>query len=228
MMQGLRIFGYVTVVALVFLSAAAGHSALVWDPAAEYSGLVNPNGVWSYRYETLWGGEILDGPLVRKENALSVDGYEWTHPTGDGAHIWRLRPDNGQPYTGVQPGELSLHPGWRPSYAVLRWTSPVSGTVTISGFFGAGNSASERYLIRKNGVPIFDQGPTGESRSFDLTENVGVGTTIDFMAGLEYVSGDTPLHATISSPVPLPATMLLLLPGLVIAAGSRRWRGSRL
>ncbi len=196
----------------LFLSPAWVVGATTWDVTADFSLSSNPNGVWSYGWS--------DGTLHLYDTA-SGQWYDSGHHGGDYTPtIWK-NVSSSMAY-GVLPGEVSLHPGSSGEWSVARWTSPISGTVTINGWFGAGDLGSMSYAIYENGKQEFYKPYASGNESFNLTAVVTSGTTIDFMVGEAYAYGNTPLHATIATVVPIPSAILLLGPGLFGFAAIRR------
>jgi hypothetical protein len=108
---------------------------------------------------------------------------------------------------------------------VIRWTSPVAGTVSIQGTFGAGDIFAESYYIaQKNSATwLWSMLNTSNSETFNLTATVAAGDTIDFIVGQNYMYGNTPLDARINT-VPLPGAVWLLGSGLLGLAGLGRWK----
>lgn len=204
------------------LLMAAGAAATTWDANADFSITNgNPNGVWSYGYYP-------NGAPPFKLFWHAGTGYAgsplWNNSNNDQPPIvWK---NIGSPRWGVQTGELSLHPGPSNEHTVVRWTSPITGTVDITGKFGAGDWASENYYIQKNvSEVLFAVYWTNEDGFFNLQDvPVTIGTTIDFIVGGHYGWGNTPLYATITSTavVPLPSTVWLLGAGLLGLWQSRR------
>lgn len=197
---------------MLLLIATSPLYATSWDVTNDFSKDDNPNGVWSYGLKP-----SLTGTFELIAHNANLDGW-----MGEGgANLWK----NYDSYTktGVNPGEVSLHPGASGEYAVARWTSPVAGTINIDGKFGAGDSGVMSYFIYENGDSIFVIHGTYADGPFSLTATVSQGTIIDFMVGEGYGYGNTPLHATITgNPVPLPPSLLLFGSGLVGLAGLRR------
>ncbi len=205
------------------LLMAAGAAATSWDATADFSITNgNPNGVWSYGYYP---------------NGTTSFTLFWHAGTGyAGSPLWNNSNDDqppvvwkniGSPQWGVQTGELSLHPGPSNEHTVVRWTSPINGTINITGKFGAGDKEWMNYYIQKNVTEevLFEVKHTYNDGAFDLLNvPVTVGDTIDFIVGGQYLNGNTPLYATITSTavVPLPGTVWLLGAGLLVIWRSRR------
>lgn len=204
------------------LLMAAGAAATTWDANADFSiANGNPNGVWSYGYypngttpfTLFWhSGTFHSGSLFWNNSNDTEPPIVWKN---NGSYAW-----------GVETGELSLHPGPGNEHTVVRWTSPITGTVDITGKFGAGDSGKENYYIQKDiSEVLFAVSWTYNDGPFNLLNvPVTIGTTIDFIVGGEYFNGNTPLYATITGTtvVPLPGTVWLLGAGLLGLWQSRR------
>lgn len=127
--------------------------------------------------------------------------------------------------TGVQTGQLSLHPGPDGEDALLRWTAPsdVSGLCSIEGQFLPGDSGIMQVAIFENGNWASPLWTGTDSGTFNLSEPLTAGDTIDFGVYGGFSSGNTPLEATITVPVPEPSTLALLGAGAVGLLGYA-WR----
>jgi hypothetical protein len=223
--------------AVFLLLAAPPVAATTWDVATDFPGAVypntasNPNGDWYYGWESY----ISPTPGLNF-TAFNTFGYDPNYnsspywktiypppdsPGPDRGSVWKNLTTNVQ--FGVKPGEFSLSVGPGAVCEVVRWISPIAGTVTIQGTFGAGDDYAESYFIAKdNSVTwVWSKLNTYEDGTFDLKETVAVGTTIDFIVGQNNLYGNTPLAATINT-VPIPGAVWLLGSGLLGLAGLRR------
>ena len=174
---------------------------VTYDATKDFSATTNPNGVWTYGYETTGGAAFV--PYTATISTFWVGNIG-----GDGTPVVGVN-SRGYPAFGVDPGQLALHPGPSGQPAVLRWTAPagIDPLISIAGQFFAGDNGTMQVGIFLNndwGTPLFQATDHG---SFSLSRSVSAGDTIDFAVYGGYSSGSTPLDAVItansnSSPVP--------------------------
>ncbi|MCE5323070.1 hypothetical protein LLG46_07120 [bacterium] len=103
-----------------------------WDDRSDFSLDKNPNGVWTYGY-------------LDKDGCFAP--YNSIFNLGDGIVGWAMNDDpdfagnvtiNTSAKTvekfGIvwEPGQICLHPGLFGCKVVFRWTSPVSGTISLN------------------------------------------------------------------------------------------------
>lgn len=104
--------------------------------------------------------------------------------------------------SGVEPGDITLHPGPNGEACIVRWTTPpgIHGTIFIKGEFKPGDKGKMNVAVCKNGkwnVPLWKAVDSG---SFDLKTTVHAKDTIDFVVyGGGFYSGSTPLDVKISA-----------------------------
>lgn len=185
----------------------------------------NPNGHWTYGYETAGGNPFI--PYT------AHSGNAWLGNIGPDATpaIWKN--DSASVAYGVAPGQISLHPG--PSYqpALLRWTAPagIAATIQINGQFFAGDTGIMQVGVFRNNDWVSPLFQAADSGTFSLTTTVATGDTIDFAVYGGYGWGNTPIDARISATtttggVPEPSTLVLAaVAGLCRV--SRTWRRQR-
>ncbi len=151
----------------------------------------NPNGVWSYGWMTTnFTGFTLF------TNSFYAAGLHmgWHGGMRDNTPaVWKNLRAGGA--YGVEPGQLSLHPGPGKEPAVLRWTAPVAGFCTVTGTFYAGDGGVMRVGVRRGDQFVWQATNSG---TFNLEFRVAESETIDFVVfgGFDY--GNTPLEATIT------------------------------
>jgi len=176
----------------------------------------NPCEGWS------WGQSDAKGTLGSFEMFLwhgrTDDGVPyWTVAGGDGYHNACIaRNTTNHVRYGVKPGELAFHPGPDRHLAVVRWTAPMSGTASIWGRFGEGDSGTvDVYVLKTDGDGkvteiLFKSLNTAKDEDFKTTAKVFRGETIDFVVGNagDWTGDSTPLQATIVlEPGPNPADL---------------------
>ncbi len=172
-----------------------------YNPALLGSPGQNPYRNWSYGA----GSELNDFVAFNKLTQDSTNN-SWTLSSASYSGFPIIWKNFGPWIYGVNTNEVSLHPappGSVPDLAKVRWTSPASETVHITGKFAAGHSGVVDMWIIKNGnaaQPLFSQLSASADVFFDLTLSVSIGTTIDFVVGPggDYGADNTPLHVLIS------------------------------
>ncbi len=223
MLSRRKLFVAAAVLSGLIICLAGPAAADTWDVTAQFSSTTNPLGAWSYGYESSGAGPLTPFNTLN----IGANGPTWTPTTtvlGTPAAWKSIAAEYNAP-----PESVFLHPGYDADTAltVARWTSPISGTINISGSFGAGDIGIMYYYIFENGTPIlsFTTATTNVGYSFNLSESVSLGNTIDFVvgqgAGGAFYYGSTPLDATITT-VPIPGAIWLLGSGLLGLSGLRR------
>lgn len=214
---------------LVSLCLCAGlytapSEAVIYDAAADFSAVNNPNSVWSYGYSLAGGAAYAFTPFDTANNSLTIP--VWTSSTyrASGAPaIWKNL-TVGMPF-GAAPGQLALHPGPNPySPAILRFTAPTTGTYNFTAMFFQGDRGvmNGAVILNNNDVaPMYYIPSTDLTPSFMASVLLLAGNTLDLAVGNNgnFGSGNTPVSFVLSSnavpgTVPEPATYLLLLCGL--------------
>lgn len=188
------------------LLVATAASAAVFDLASDFSvSNGNPNGVWSYgQLDTLsspftpWViSGISEAPYAPSEFWHSSDPGD-SNPT-----VWHNL--TSETFFGIQPGEVSLHPGSSGQGATVRWTAPVGDvgvTYAVNAVFGAGDGGVMSLSVLFNGVSVWTGTDAG---SFSESRLVSAGDHYDFVVHTGYIAGSTSLAATLTS-VPEPSS----------------------
>ncbi|MCC6428076.1 MAG: hypothetical protein IT435_14800 [Phycisphaerales bacterium] len=217
--------------ALLGLVPAIASARPVYDAAADFSATSNPNGVWSFGYQTTLGTgfnlETLSG------NYLGVD-YWLMGPT---IHDLPGAFHNPSSTTNVNygsaifdPGMLILHPGASGEYSLARFTAPVAGSYQVNiGFIGQdliGGTTTDVH-VWVNSSSVF----SGAINGYHATASPGVmvvslqaNETIDAAVGYgfnSYNADSTGLDFRVEI-VPSPGAAALMGLGGLIAIRRRR------
>jgi PEP-CTERM motif len=230
----------------LFLALAVGAArptAAQYDPSAQFSPVINPNGVWSYGYENVPLGSpfaLLTLPLpVPSIPGPTID--SWQTPSFGTLGVY----DNGTPVPQLvstasdnaiyDPGMLAMHPGPNDQFALVQFTAPTLGLYTISGTFEGIDTAwitSSVYLLFNN-IPLVSGIVTGFGPGFEVPLSVGP-ILLNPGQTLAYAVGGGPFHDTTAlidanvqfaavSSVPEPSSFVLL--GFAcIAASAWGWK----
>ncbi len=152
----------------------------------------NPNGVWSYG----WMATGFTGFTLYTNSFLGagVNPHWWgwwtLHLTPS---IWMNRTAGW--IDGVPPNHITLHPGPGTEPCVLRWTAPGTGYYSVVGEFLAGDWGSMQVGVRANNTWLWQATDHG---SFNIVQQVPVGSSIDFVVYGGYYNGNTPLELVIT------------------------------
>ena len=206
-----------------------------YDPSLQFSPVANPNGVWSYGFETV--------PLGSTFNLFTLPAPVPATP-GPPIDSWVSAPvgtflgvfHNGTPLvqtvlTGASevsqfnPGMLAMNAGPNDEYAMVQFTAPVNGIYTIQGTFEGidiATTVSSVYLL-KNNIPFATASVVGFGPPSDVPLSSGPfllspGDTLAYaVGGLTANSMTALLNAQVSaSAVPEPSMNALL--GLALVA----------
>jgi hypothetical protein len=210
-----------SVALLLITGCLAVVSAAPLDPFADFTNS-NPNGVWSYGYTNTLGGSL----------TLFTDFFTDPDPEARGqAAGWRESAvdDFLGVYKTFTPGTLLLHPGAAGQYSVLRFTAAFTGTYSLNGVFSGFDAATTDVHVLLNGTSLFDGtiAGLGATQAFADLQDLSAGSTLDFVVGTGgNGSGNdaTGLTLQVESTVPEPATIGLMMAGLVGIFSSARLR----
>jgi hypothetical protein len=213
----------VSLLLLALPGAAAAAGTTSWNAASDfraYPAQANPAGTWSY----LQTAGASRNPLnftalsVFTQAAFGVPGIDqWAANTGDGnSHLPMVGVnESGHDQTLLNAsvtwpaGAMVVHPFTND--VVVRWTSPVASTVTVTGGFSALDRGDPLWYVDHNGVDIA-AGDTHTNPKFDggssagLVVQVAVGDTLDFVLAPNpgYLYDLTRADISISAPVVTP------------------------
>ncbi len=163
----------------------------VADSVAEFSGVQGQDG-WSYGYHE-GAGAYTPAAFIpfaggAGSGAWNGGSQQWT------GSIWDLQTAGAAPWTSVGAG--SVHPNDSdpgPKHAtVRRWTSDVSGTHSVTGFFnnGSANGDGTTGRIFHNGAEVFTALTDGDVQNVHLDVDLAVGDTLDFYVDVGPADGD--------------------------------------
>lgn len=128
-----KVFMLTVGVALLFGAVPA--PAQTYDFVADYSIAGNPNGAWSYGWETFRGG-----PFTLMDRGWTDYSYGtqdvWSSSVAPSSPSIALAvTDINHPTLFVPAGTVNTHPGYNGENPVVRWTAPASGTYLLEGWF---------------------------------------------------------------------------------------------
>jgi predicted RNA binding protein YcfA (HicA-like mRNA interferase family) len=184
------------------------------DVGADFSSTNNPNGVWSYGWAL-----NLRSPFVLLGNPRVREGLDcWCGNRAPDGNPGVYHNATGSPIilgstTRFESGKFALHPGPAGEYALVRWTAPETGNISIASVFTgldfAGPTTTDVHILYNN-QSIFDNFVEGfgddSAVRFDTNLAVLQGDTIDFAVGFgrnrTYYCDSTGLAATIVQRVP--------------------------
>lgn len=206
------------------------HAAQIADSVSDYSG-VQGQGGWYYGY---YDGAFVPSGFVQMNtyNAASYPGAWVENFDGPVALYWTsLSALGGHPNGVITSGGRNTVEQW----AVRRWVSDVSGTITVAGNISDLNGAGGNGVIGHifvNGNEVFQavvENGDAVGNNYFLTTKVKAGDTIDFAidprAGND-AADSTKFTATISA-VPEPETYAMLLAGLGLLGATLKRRQAK-
>jgi hypothetical protein len=149
---------------LGLLVGTARLASAQYDPSLQFSPTLNPNGVWSYGYESVPLGSpfnLLTLPLpVPALPGPTID--SWQDPAFGAIGVFHNGTTMPQTVTTVgseisqfDPGMLAMNAGPNDQFAMVQFTAPVNGIYTFQGVFEGIDTAttvSSVYLLENNVV----------------------------------------------------------------------------
>jgi hypothetical protein len=212
-------WSYIPLLGAALFFGAAKTSAQSWDILNDFSSSNNPAGAWSYGSENPNGSSQPDASTFTLLTTQMSDPTPGWEGPGSYPNIW-MNETGGTSY-GVAPGQVSQQPAPSNVASVIRWTDPagVSGTASIVGQFYAGDSGIMTIGVFYDGTPLWTGSDSG---TFNLTQSVSPGDTIDFAVYGGFYAGNTPTEALITVPEPVTLSLISILPPVALARRPRR------
>ena len=192
---------------IVILPGTALCQTRVYDIVTDFSLTSNPNGVWSYLSYS-YGNFTQKFGSVPNLGCPGVQGWQWSPVLESGAP-YVMRNVSGASFqcgsVWVPTDTLNLHPGKYGETAVVRWTAPRSGFMTISGRFQANDSTTTDVSVRWNGSTWVAGALNGSGTTVPISLGplyIPAGDSVDFVVGYGsdgyYYYDSTGLAATIT------------------------------
>lgn len=222
----MNLYRYIFAIALIANSTLPAEAGIIADANADFpAGSPNPNGVWTYGYETSLGGSL----TKFKDYVSDFYGYGWSANLGSGAPAFFHIKNS---VNGINSGETGLHGGPKDEYAVLRYTSASTGTFDILGTWrGPGDIGNTDIYLLINNVTVNSSPSTTTTGLFSQTNIfLNTGDTVDLVLGTggdTYFYDSTPVNLQIlqsSQAVPEPTSLLIYGLGATCFPLLRRWR----
>ena len=182
-----------TLVWLFLTPLVSGAPGDIWDAKAQWSDLNNPAGPWSYRTTA---GNL----LLRAASSTIGGGPAGWSADGTANTIPSLFNDNWTPGGSHTAAEFAGHGPW-----LVRWTSPITGNVKITGSFWQKFAPERRlrYRLRQNSFTCLAEGFIPEDAFGNtiigragivvftpLLQHVAAGDTIDLIVDGAAPGGD--------------------------------------
>ena len=209
------------------LNAGAIIASAQFDPSAQFSPVLNPNGVWTYGFESLPLGSPFNilpasipvasspGPAINSWQvpALGLVGV-FDNPTPVPQTVTTPGPE----VSLFQPGELAMNTGPNDQFGIVQFSAPAAGDYSIQGIFEGIDTAgtvSPVYLLWNN-APVATSTVVGFGPSSDAPLSAGpfflnVGDTLAYaVGGSPFNSMTAILPGAQVAAVPEPASILLM------------------
>jgi len=220
--------------ALFSLGPARPAAAQTYDAAGDFSATSNPNGVWSYGYETTLGGTFT---LYTNKITEAANTAGWNKPIlVDFPFVVKNFGTIPSTYADVvlAPGQLSLHPGPNDEFSIVRFTAPTAGLYNITANWyavttdGTTTDANVLFAGLRDATFINNQvtgtlnNPTN-SPSYAKSVALTAGETVDFAVGFGndggYFRDSTGFDAHLTNTPAVPEASTTVSFGLLLALG---------
>lgn len=218
--------------------AGTADAATVYDVAKDFSPTSNPNGVWTYGYETTLGGSftVYDAEAVNGGRTFwTGSNFAFGGPPADFANLGNTDITSGT--APLAAHSAAFHPGPNGEFSIYRFTAPTDGTyslaTTFTGLDTYGTTTDVHVLY--GSTQLFGGNINGynDIATYSDVLTLAAGDTIDFAVGDgtdgSYYYDSTGIAATLTpAAVPLPSSALLMLTGVMgigVAVGKRGRKG---
>jgi hypothetical protein len=209
----------------------------IYNNAAQWSAIDNPNGVWSYGYLAPSSTPAMPDASTFKLYTEQVQvpvtsGFigDWRIPGQDGPNAVYNPLDEIVSVGTItwQPRQASFHPGPNGEYSSYRFTAPTAGDYSLSATFNSIDTvggADKDIHILVDGSELYDDalsGSYGSTKTFSNAVSLAKGDQVDFVIGFgtgPYFFDTTALDATLMSAPSTPSTSI----SLSGPAGSNGW-----
>ena len=234
-----------TIAALVALVVGTARLASAqYDPSLMFSPTINPNGIWSYGFESVPLGSAfnlllapvpipsLPGPAIDSWQSPPLGNFMGVFYNGTAAI--QTVTTSGSEISQFDPGMLAMNAGPNDEYAMVQFTAPVNGIYTFHGIFEGIDTAttvSSVYLLENNVVvdsgSVVGFGPTSDVPLGSGPFLLSAGDTLAYAVGGLTANSMTALIGAevAAAAVPEPSTFTMLAGGLLLlpfAASIRR------
>jgi hypothetical protein len=197
------LFGAIALAAPFLASGQTYNATKSFTPQTQ----TNPNGVWAYGYLAPGSNDYIAYPDF---DSVGTD-IAWQDLTHIQAAVPSFHKNVGDSVVdGVEPGQISLHPGFTigaspfDDASVLRFTAPTSASYRIKLHLFAGDIRETEAWVVKNGnlnAPLVHFPTTSVDPSWFKTLKLNKGTTVDVIVGHssdDFSYDNTPLSLVIT------------------------------
>ena len=227
----------VTCLVLSFGGRHIASAAPSFSAVGDFSLTSNPNGQWSYLYDSGTGPQLQTQTLTNADGGTGVDGWQNGLAQPNRVVTVANTTSSTLSYASiVQPTSL-LRMDPQSFTDLTRWTAPSAGTWTISGLFQGIDIGehSHNVEILENSTTVLLAPATissfGQQVTFNTTVSLTQGSTIDFVVltgPTTFTNLSTGLSATIQQTiVPEPASFFLFASGLGLVSIYVKKRAAR-
>ena len=205
--KGRRVKGQIPVgnnsamaVLLGLVVGAARLASAQYDPSLQFSPVANPNGVWTYGFETVPLGSTFNllpaSVPIPAAPGPSIDSWQ-SPPLGNflgvfhnGTAAIQTVTTSGTEISQFDPGMLAMNAGPNDEYAIVQFTAPANGIYTIQGTFegiDTVGTVSSVYLLENNIVKatgsVLGFGPGSDDPLSSGPFLLGPGDTLAYAVG---------------------------------------------